>query len=349
MKAIVNNIPAFDATIGTSGSFVTNTPITGFDIIITDKETGSLAYSDEIRKSTNKFTILQDSLGNKLENNKTYLLKIKTYELDGGEFESDPVIIMCISSPTFKIVLNDEVFESGEFKLRSSILDVGVEYSHASEDLDYYYVVLEQAFSIPQKSKYVYDKAKHIKLNDLKDDTTYRITVCGQTVNGMTITSSTITINSKFAKNETFVMMKANNNHKNACVDINTSIKNVLYRADKEIEMHGEISGSLKRTAVNLSDNVLEYYDGFTLYNTFSLFLEYYPASSKERVLNLNDGEIVLVYGLEDSKPYFEFRYNGKILLIKKDREGKDLSTRDFYIIIYRNDIGEIKIDIRNK
>lgn len=347
MKPIINNIPAFDAKKGTTGYFIVNAPITSLDLIITDKDdTSIVVYSEKIDNPSNKFTILPCiPASQKLLNNNSYLLKIITHETDGNSFESDPVIIKCIETPTFNLLLNETLVD-GEYTLRGSILDVGVEYLHESEELNYYYVVLENIYEKPKESNYVYDKTKHIKINDLKDDATYEITAYGQTVNGMNIVSSTI-IKTSFVKNETFVMLKASNNYKNACVDINTNIKNVLYKLEKGDET--KYYSDSENIAVDLSDNVLEYYDGFTLYNTFSIFLEYCPTSNKELVLNLNNEEVVLVYGLESSKPYFEFRYNGKILIIKKDREGNALSVGNFYIIVYRNDTGEIKIDIKNK
>ena len=344
MKAIINNIPAFDATKGTTGSFITNTYITGFDLIIMDKTNTTKICDDiEVRESVNVFTIP----ANILSNNETYLLRIKTYEEDGREFISDPVIIECISEPSFDLLLN-ETLVNDIYISRSSTLDVGVQYSHATEKLNYYYVIIDGLDSY--KSKNIYGDDRHTKIYDLRDNRSFRITAYGQTVNGMNLESKTITVNTSFIKNETFATLKASNNYKNACVDINASIKNVLYRfKNGDPEFIDELTSNIERTAVDLSNNVLEYYDGFTLYNTFSMFLEYKPTSNKELVLNLNNGEIVLVYGIEESKPYFEFRYNGKILIVNKDADGNSLETGTFYIVIYRNDNEEIKIDIRNR
>jgi len=345
LKAIINNIPAFDVTEGTTGSFITNTYITGFDLYITDKlgnpihDNGDTWYE---ATSTNEFTIFGNS---GLENGKEYLLYVVTYEEVGKEYTSDSVIIKCFSAPDFELNIYSD---SQQYTLKNTILNIGVNYSQAeNEELNFYYLVVTDASNnVIYQSENVYNEDKYVQVNDLEDNSNYSVCGYGETVNGMIIETSKINVTTSFVKNETFTMLKASNNERNACVDIDAKIKNILYRLENPNEVYDDTF-----TSIDLTNNVLEYYDGFSLYNNFSLYLEYVSNAQKSVVLDLNDGEIVLVYGRgEENFSYFEFRYNGKILIIDKDKDGNSFTTNNnvFEIIIYRND-DEIQIDIKNK
>lgn len=349
MKAIINNIPAFDATKGTTGSFITNTYITGYKLIITDMSGVNAYDGDIIPDYSNEFTIP----ANTLKNNSTYFLRVVTYEEYGDikkEYTSDPVTIMCFPKPeTFKLSID---FGSGKYKLRNTMLELGVDYIQGDSDkLDFYYIVVTDNIGNEiYKSENIYNIEEYVQINNLIDGSNYDVCGYGKTINGMSIYTEIVTITTNFVMNETFTMLKANNNRLDACVDIETTIKNVLYRLDKDPESYSVDANGI--TSLDLTDNTLEYYDGFMLYDNFSLFLECEPDILQDHIiLNLNGGEIVLVYDHnEKGLPYFEFRYNGKILVINRNKEGKEFTVLDriFQIIIYR-DGGEIQIKINNK
>lgn len=338
MKAIINNIPAFDVTEGTTGSFVTNSYITGFDLIIMDKTNTTKICDDiEVRESVNVFTI-PANIG--LINGESYLLYIKTYEKDGREFTSDPMIIKCFSTPIFNInVPNDYI-------LTGTTFNVGIEYSQKeNEYLNYYYIIAkDENNNTVFTSDYIYNIDKDVEINDLQDNSTYILYAYGKTVNGMKVEHS-IQINTSFIKNEAFTMLRGENNYKNASVDLNISIKNALYRFGNPnnveyIESNGD-------KAINLNNNTLEYYDGFVIDGDFSIYFEFTPSYNQdEKILNLNNDEMKMYFRNAPS-PYFEFRVGNNILIIDRSPSGDTFSHvySCYRVIIIRED-GHFKFNI---
>ena len=341
MKPIIDYIPIFDKNFGTNGSFITNSYITGYKIEIKDTSNVSV-YIDTVNESSNKFTIPADT---DLVNGENYILTITTYEENGKEYTSDPVIIKCCTTPEFEL----SVYSGADYFLKSTILNTTVTYSQSEdEELNYYYVVVkDKNDKTIFTSDYIYNIQEYAEINDLNDNSIYYVTAYGKTINGMDIQSKTVKVITMFSKNELPMTLKGENNYKNASIDLGISVRNMLYRLEK-----AEKYTNVYDRGIDLSDNTLEYYDGFSIDDDFSMAIEYTPTSSKGTVLLLNNNEVKLFFKTLNNSPYFEFYIKEKMLVIDRDENDVKFSlisnfTDHHYRIAFRRINGNFDIKIK--
>ena len=48
MKPVINDVPAFDKNAGTSGTFITEDAISGYEVIIKELDSNKTVYNSEI-------------------------------------------------------------------------------------------------------------------------------------------------------------------------------------------------------------------------------------------------------------------------------------------------------------
>lgn len=376
MKPIICDLPAFDKTLGTTGTFITSGQIYQHEVIIKDIKTNAILYRKKSppNKKLNRFEIPSfPEDGSAVKNGCFYRLCIKVWENqidaenDVNSYESDDKIIKCVSVPHFQL---DIFSEENIYELKSTSMPVGVVYSSddtgagdndgsEKELLNEYYIILSDSEGNHIfKSKTVYDINEKVEINDLENSKRYTVTGYGKTINGMELATAPVTVNVSYEPCKDSSVLSVENDKKNACIKIKSHIRNVLYNTEKPplFEQHSSLG-----THLNLSGNKLKYYDGINVKGSFSLFLKYRPSSLKESILSINNGEIKLNFKTTSAqnsayKPFFEFYTGNKMVIVEKDEfqnhfmefmDISDINSRGYEIKIARVN-KEIKIKIKD-
>ncbi len=375
MKPIICDLPAFDKTLGTTGTFITSGQIYQHEVIIRDIKTNAILYRKKSppNKKLNRFNIPSfPEDGSAVKNGCFYRLCIKVWENqidaenDVNSYESDDKIIKCVSVPHFQL---DIFSEENIYELKSTSMPVGVVYSvgesrkendGGEEELlnEYFITLCDSEGNNIFKSKTVYNINEKIEINNLENDKTYTVTAYGKTINGMEISTIPVTVNVNYEPCKDSSVLSVENDKKNACIKIKSHIRNVLYNTEKPplFEQNPNLG-----THINLSGNKLKYYDGINVKGDFSLFLKYKPSSLRESILSINNGEIKLNFKTTSAqnstcKPFFEFYSENKMVIIEKDEfqnkftefsDISDINSRGYEIKIAR--VGKVlKIKIKD-
>lgn len=291
MNPIICDLPAFDKNKGTVGKFITSGQIYQHEVIIKDNKTGEELYSflSEPNNRLNRFEIpaFQD---NTIKNGCCYQLFIKVWENqnDNKSYTSAPKIIKCASTPDFQLDITPA--ENTGYTLNSATLKVGVNYVPESRDaeieqLNEYYITVKQNSDGKEiyKSRLMYNVNEQVEINDLENQEAYTVAAHGKTINGMEIKTNDVTVNIDYEPCEDTSVLTAKNDAENACILLNSSITNILYKTKKP---------PIYTPSVDLTDNTLEYYKGFNIASDFSMYIKYYPKSPDNEIINLNNNHI---------------------------------------------------------
>lgn len=288
MKPIIKNVPAFDVADGVTVTFMTDFQIASCGIEIWDEGHSKMVCSTPNNSTNvNKFTIPPNASG--LKNGNSYLLYIKVIEFGGAkrEYKSDPVIIKCITKPSFNLsVLGSS--GTGYFTIPSSVLNVGVNYSQADgELLNEYKVFVYDAHetNLICESETVYDVDSSVEINDLANNTAYVFYAIGKTVNGMQIETQHRIGRVTYKECADPSVLTAENDYKNARVILKSNINGVGYTTKRSPSFTPKL---------DLTDNTLEYNKGLNIEGDFSMLIKFRPTSFNSQVLNINNGEVTL-------------------------------------------------------
>ena len=77
MKPVINDVPAFDKNAGTSGTFITEDAISGYEVIIKELDSNKTVYNSEICTDSSYTFIIPPFEDDTLKNGCSYLLYIK--------------------------------------------------------------------------------------------------------------------------------------------------------------------------------------------------------------------------------------------------------------------------------
>ncbi|MCI8306718.1 MAG: hypothetical protein HFH14_01590 [Lachnospiraceae bacterium] len=294
MKPILCDVPAFDKNQGTTGTFITNEQIYQHEIIIKDADAQNILYSkiSAPNERLNRFVIPSLTDVNTIKNGCTYRLYIAVWKNENSTpYVSDPVNIKCASIPDFTLDISYE--DNMGYTLKGTTLNVGVIYTPNRQDkepeqLNEYYVTVTEANDNNNveiyRSGLLYDINEKAEINDLENGKKYIVTAYGKTINGMEISTEPLPVNVKYERCEDSSVLTVTNDRNNARVILNSSIDNILYRTDKPPVYNP--------SSVDLTENALEYYDGFNLNSDFSMYVKYSPTAPDNAVINMNNGHI---------------------------------------------------------
>lgn len=325
-------MPAFDKNVGISGTFITGEQIYNYSLVIKDINAETIVYEETSLPSNklNKFTIpaFRDDT---LENGTSYLLYIRTFEDESSinYYESDPKIIKCISTPSFH--LNIFSWASTHYILKSTTLNVGVNYLQSEQEpLNEYYVIVKDSYDNEiYRSDLVYKTDDTVEINDLENYKSYSVCAYGKTLNGMEISTEDVIVDVDFVECNDSSVLSAKNNECTASVTLTSSIKTILYQLDNPPVYDPQL---------DLTDNVLEYYDGINIDGDFSMFIKFSPTELNSKILTINNGELWLNFRTNRVEtnlyePFFEFyTKNGnsdiftKMVIIDKNELGNTFS-----------------------
>lgn len=355
MNPIIRDLPAFDKNKGTTGTFITSEQIYSHTVIIKDEKTNEELYqqSSELGNRLNRFTIpaFEDDT---LKNGRSYRLYIKVFpenpdnNTNAISYTSAPKIIKCASTPDFQLNIYSE--ENTEYTLKSTTLNAGIKYIADKQDekpelLNEYYVTVRNQADNKEiyRSGLIYDIDKTVEINDLEKGQSYIVAAHGKTVNGMEIETNDVTVNVNYDPCKDSSVLTTTNDKKNACIILNSHIDNILYRIANPPKYN---------PSLDLSENTLEYYDGFHIDDDFSMYLKYIPTAPNNAVLNLNNNQIKVNFKTKKQnrlyQPYFELYNGNKMIVIDHNESGQPLSHIDTGTYSFGNYYYELLLSRKN-
>lgn len=273
MKPVINDVPAFDKNAGTSGTFITEDAISGYEVIIKELDSNKTVYNSEICTDSSYTFIIPPFEDDTLKNGCSYLLYIKIHA--DTSYISDPRIIKCITAPSFSLDI-------------TNLPTIRIDYTqNENEPLNEFYTEIRDCTdlkSIIFKSGTIYDVNEPIEAGGLQNGESYIISAYGKTLNGMQLyAEETFTTPQKQSKLDSVLTVA--NDKPNARVILNSHIDHILYKSDKSLNYN---------PLLDLSNNRVSYYDGFNLDGDFSMYIKYKPAAPKNTILSCNNDEIKL-------------------------------------------------------
>lgn len=280
---VINNIVPFDSSVGTIVNFTYTGGITNsyFEIFNINNE---IIYDsrndDRIGISQLKKRIIPPGIENLVNNNQYYIQL--TVENNDEFATSQKKLFRCITTPILSTYCNDGSNKplSDSYVLETATFELYVEYTQAVidgkiyEDLNsYQFILYDDNYQVVYTSDVYYNLVDsnnehvYIRINGLEQKR-YFLKVIGKTVNGYIIENPLITVDVEYKANPQKTALHVENCYEEGTVKIGTNIHALLYRLKYE-------SAKFVDDVIQLRDNWLEYYDGFTIDGDYVAYVRF--------------------------------------------------------------------------
>ena len=280
---VINNIVPFDSSVGTIVNFTYTGGITNsyFEIFNINNE---IIYDsrndDRIGVSQLKKRIIPPGIEN-LVNNAQYYIQL-TVENNDEFATSQKKLFRCITTPILSTYCNDGSNKplSDSYVLETATFELYVEYTQAVingkiyEDLNsYQFILYDDNYQVVYTSDVYYNiidsnnEHVYIRINGLEQKR-YFLKVIGKTVNGYIIENPLITVDVEYKANPQKTALHVENCYEEGTVKIGTNIHALLYRLKYE-------PAKFVDDVIQLRDNWLEYYDGFTIDGDYVAYVRF--------------------------------------------------------------------------
>lgn len=222
---------------------------------------------------------------NTLINGETYEYQIIVYDRNNtASPPSDKKILICLDTPTFSISNLSE----GQV-IRNSHFNVEINYSQLQGELLNSYQVILYDFGGKEllKSNLMYATGTlNYLLTSLLDNSSYSVKVTGQTVNGMSISTSIIHFTTDYLSPAIFAKVSLENVPKEASVKIESNIVAI----DGKSNPSPPIFINDEKVDLTLPNSFVEYDEGFSIHEDFAIKVECSKISSNVTFFELSDG-----------------------------------------------------------
>ena len=222
-QPILNPIAAFDASRANIVSFVVigGAQIIANRLVITNNRTGSIVYNQI--QSTMK---LEHNIPANLLVNGTYYNAV-VYTIDSANNESVgsiPMPFYCYTQPTLTIdnIPSSEIIENGTYKFKGTYAQV------EGELLDsYQYTLYDSNKNVLSQSPLIYydaDSSLAYTFVGMSNDTSYYVTLTGETINGTQITTGFLYFSVRYIQPASFAICDLVNNCENGYIQISSNV-----------------------------------------------------------------------------------------------------------------------------
>lgn len=297
MKPILYLIQAFDSNVGTTIKFswLGNQPVSN-TLRIKNNETNEIVY--EVTQTTMRLEHII-SADNNLINGRLYNASIKVTDSNNSDSEwSDVALFYCFTAPTFSINI-----EPGQI-IQAQTYGVNITYAQSEGELLQSYRV--QVFNSNHESifdsnmRYILDT---VRIANLQDNNSYYILATGTTINGIELSTGSISFVADFVKSEAYFMCELQNMYDTGGVYIKSNIVSVEGYSDSDVTY---IDGDY----ADLSNNRIYFDQGFSITNDFALMIKGKDFEAGEQIAQVKgNDEVINIYNKYDtttSQYYFE-------------------------------------------
>ena len=297
MKPVLFYIKAFDSNVETiiKFSWLGNLPLSN-TLRIKDNETNEIVY--EVTQTTMRLEHIV-SADNNLINGRLYNASVKVTDSNNSNSEwSDVALFYCFTTPTFTINI-----EQGQI-IQAQTYGVNIIYAQSEGELLQSYRV--QVFNSNHESifdsnmRYILDT---VRIANLQDNNSYYILATGTTINGIELSTGSISFVADFVKSEAYFMCELPNMYDTGGVYIKSNIVSVEGYSDSDVTY---IDGDY----ADLSNNRIYFDQGFSITNDFVLMIKGKDFEAGEQIAQVKgNDEVINIYNKYDtttSQYYFE-------------------------------------------
>lgn len=262
-QPILNPIAAFDASRANTVSFVVigGAQVIANRLVITNNRTGSIVYNQI--QSTMK---LEHNIPANLLVNGTYYNAV-VYTIDSANNESvgsTPIPFYCYTQPTLTIdnMPSSEIIENGTYEFKGTYAQV------EGELLDsYQYTLYDSNRNVLSRSPLIYynaDSSLAYTFVGMSNDTSYYVTLTGETINGTQITTGFLYFSVRYIQPASFAICDLVNNCENGYIQISSNVIAIdgksnpsppIYIDDKEVDLRDPESWVRWNEGFNIKDD----------------------------------------------------------------------------------------------
>ena len=313
VKPIVNQISAFDASVGTTISFTSNggNQVAKNKIVVKNNTTNAIVYQNTVISYQ-----LQNVINpNMLTNGVNYNYVIYTYDVNDNESPMSNIIpFYCYSTPTitFTNLTSGQIVETPSYTFNFT-------YSQAQgENLDFLVVYLyDNSNNLIAKSNNIYNTnippiSLSYNFDGFDDKSGYSIQVKGESINGTLFESAKISFITKYFFPTTFNLIELTNNCDNGYVKVSNNV--ILVEGETNIDPIIYIDGT--KLEINNYGQYLKWTQGYELnQDNFTLGIWLKPYNLGEFCVLSGDEttsyfslelKTSIPYGQTEKKSYFE-------------------------------------------
>lgn len=230
--------------------------------IIIDNSTNEVVY-DETETTMRLQHVIP---ANTLIAGKQYLIQIQVFDADGNSSNLSPsVLFYCLSTPTFSFsnISEDETYKNASITLN-------LNYSQSEDEPIKSYQFLKYSYdkSLLESSSVFYSNSDmSCNFYGLENNVSYYFRAIGETNKGIALDTGYVKVNISFNTIPTNIVFQANNNYEQGYIYLKLNIKDIRYELDND-------DYELKDGLLILHNNSLNYNEGFSVDEDFSLFVE---------------------------------------------------------------------------
>lgn len=244
-QPIINPIPAFDGSKNYTVTFtvIGGAQVVGNRLVISDNETGNVIYNKSQLSMKLEHTIPAGTLGNGGYYNAV------VYTIDSGSNESAASVAVpfyCYSQPTLTIdnIPTTETIENGTYTFTGSYAQIEGEQLNS-----YQFTLYDSNRNILSQTPLIYyvtDSSLAHTFVGMSNDTSYFVSLTGETVNGTKISSGLKYFTVRYLQPATFAICDLVNNCEDGYIQISSNIVAIdgksnpeppIYIDDKEVDL----------------------------------------------------------------------------------------------------------------
>lgn len=262
-QPILNPIAAFDASRANTVSFVVigGAQVIANRLVITNNRTGSIVYNQT--QSTMK---LEHNIPANLLVNGTYYNAV-VYTIDSANNESvgsTPIPFYCYTQPTLTIdnMPSSEIIKNGTYEFKGTYAQVEGELLNS-----YQYTLYDSNKNVLSQSPLIYynsDSSLAYTFVGMSNDTSYYVTLTGETINSTQITTGFLYFSVRYIQPASFAICDLVNNCENGYIQISSNVIAIdgksnpsppIYIDDKEVDLRDPESWVRWNEGFNIKDD----------------------------------------------------------------------------------------------
>lgn len=229
-------------------------------VIITDPETYETVYD----KTISTMQLLHTVPAKILQTGKCYTVSLQVFDADNNQSNlSDSVLFYCYTKPTFTITDVPAICKNA-----SIVLPLSYHQPEGEALKSYQFFMYDSHHNMLGSSDTFYtDDHLRYTFSGLQNHYTYYFRAIGETTHGYKLDTGYIGVTIDYNVVPTNAVLVLENEYRRGYISIKTNIKSIDYTLEND-NYHFE--GNM----VTLQENSLNYNDGFSLDEDFSLFIE---------------------------------------------------------------------------
>lgn len=265
-QPIINPIPAFDGSKNYTVTFtvIGGAQVVGNRLVISDNETGNVIYNKSQLSMKLEHTIPAGTLGNGGYYNAV------VYTIDSGNNESAASVAVpfyCYSQPTLTIdnIPTTETIENGTYTFTGSYAQIEGEQLNS-----YQFTLYDSNRNILSQTPLIYyvtDSSLAHTFVGMSNDTSYFVSLTGETVNGTKISSGLKYFTVRYLQPATFAICDLVNNCEDGYIQISSNIVAIDGKSNPEPPIYIDN----KEVDLRDPDSWVRWNEGFRIQNDFTM------------------------------------------------------------------------------